>query len=85
MDKANPVSTPLDPNEKLIALKDDDFNNKCTEVPYREAVECLMYLIFCTRPDICIAVSKVYRFLSNPSKQLLNEFSDIFVVLLIMV
>ncbi|KAH9779716.1 hypothetical protein KPL71_007813 [Citrus sinensis] len=35
-------------------------------VPYAEAVGSLMYVMLCTRPDICFAVGMVNRYQSNP-------------------
>ena len=34
--------------------------------PYASAVRSLMYVMLCTRPDICYAVGMVSRFQSNP-------------------
>ena len=36
--------------------------------PYRSVVGSLMYLLVCTRPDICQAVSEFSRFNNNPGK-----------------
>ncbi|XP_070010731.1 secreted RxLR effector protein 161-like [Nicotiana tabacum] len=38
-------------------------------VPYASTVESLMYVILCTRPDICFAVGIVSRFQSNPGRE----------------
>ncbi|GAB2268687.1 hypothetical protein Dimus_038729 [Dionaea muscipula] len=38
-------------------------------VPYTSAVGSLMYVMLCTRPDICFAVGMVSRFQSNPGKE----------------
>ena len=35
-------------------------------IPYASAVGCLMYVMLCTRPDICYAVGIVSRYQSNP-------------------
>ena len=35
-------------------------------VPYASAVGSLMYVMLCTRPDICYVVGVVSRFQSNP-------------------
>ena len=35
-------------------------------VPYASVVGSLMYVVMCTRPDICFAVGLVSRFQSNP-------------------
>ena len=38
-------------------------------VPYAEAVGSLMYVMLCTRPDICFAVGMVSRYQSNPGPE----------------
>ena len=35
-------------------------------IPYALAVGILMYVMLCTRPDICFAVGVVNRYQSNP-------------------
>ena len=49
---------------------DDDENSPTLDgdVPYRQAVGCLMYLMTCTRPDIACAVSMVSKYLSHPRR-----------------
>lgn len=64
MKDAKPAVTPSDPNQKLsIAMlnPEEDVGN----IPYQEAVGCLLYLVQCTRPDIAFAVSDVSRFNSK--------------------
>ncbi|XP_075076347.1 secreted RxLR effector protein 161-like [Nicotiana tabacum] len=38
-------------------------------VPYVSAVGSLMYVMLCTRPDICFVVGMVSRFQSNPGRE----------------
>ena len=38
-------------------------------VPYASAVDSLMYVMLCTRPDICHAVGLVSRYQSNPGPE----------------
>ena len=38
-------------------------------VPYASAVESLMYVILCTRQDICYAMGVMSRFQSNPGPE----------------
>ena len=74
------VSTPIDPSIKLVKLKESEEELKCLDAPYREAVGCLMYLMICTRPDICLAISKVSMFCQILLKyigQLLKGFLNI--------
>lgn len=39
------------------------------DIPYREAVGCLMYLAVATRPDITYAVNYASQFLERPGQQ----------------
>lgn len=57
MTNCNPVpvpSTPDDPNQIEGELLNE-------EIPYKEAIGCLMYLVTCTRPDIAHAVGLASR------------------------
>jgi hypothetical protein len=38
-------------------------------VPYASACGSLMYVMLCTRPDICFAIGMVSRYQSNPSQE----------------
>ena len=65
-------STPLAPGLKLsktMAPLTDTEKHAMVNVPYREAVGSLMYLMMCTRPDIAAAVQYVSRFSSNTRRQ----------------
>ena len=42
---------------------------KMKEVPYASAVGSLMYVMLCTRPDICFAVGMVSKYQSNPGQE----------------
>ena len=58
------VSTPLDPNVKLIKLLDMEHY----DIPdYRSAISSLMYMAIGTRPDISFAVQHLSQFMSNPA------------------
>jgi len=64
MDKSNPVTTPIlkeDTNLKIELNKSD--------IPYREVVGALMYLMCGSRPDLAYAVSVVSRKLDNPNNE----------------
>jgi len=37
-----------------------------SNVPYASAIGSLMYVMLCTRPNICFAVGLVSRYQSNP-------------------
>ena len=71
MKNAKSVSTPLANHFKLSkrsCLTTDEEKKKMVVVPYSSAVESLMYVMVCIRPNIAHAVGVVSRFLSNPSK-----------------
>ncbi|GJS93475.1 zinc finger, CCHC-type containing protein [Tanacetum coccineum] len=57
----SPVSTSMDPIEKLMP------NTGLLE--YSRAIGCLMYAMTSTRPDIAYAVGRLSKFTSNPSRQ----------------
>ena len=58
------VSTPLDPNVKLIKLPDTEHY----DIPdYRSTISSLMYAAIGTRPDISFAVQYLSQFMSNPA------------------
>ncbi|XP_070010450.1 secreted RxLR effector protein 161-like [Nicotiana sylvestris] len=42
---------------------------KMKAVPYASAMGSLMYVMLCTRPDICFVVGVVSRFQSNPGRE----------------
>ena len=64
MADCNAVSTPLDPNIKLVPLPE---NEAPADVPYAAAVGSLMYAAVGTRPDIAFAVQTLSQFSSRPS------------------
>ena len=69
MENAKPVSTPLANHFRLSTTqcpKIDDDVQDMSKVPYASAVECLMYAIVYTKPDLTQTVSTVSKFLSNP-------------------
>jgi hypothetical protein len=67
-----PASTPADAG--LVLTSDmcpttDDMKSQMSNVPYRECVGALNYLVTCTRPDLAFSVGAVSAFLSNPGRQ----------------
>ncbi|CAM8879912.1 unnamed protein product [Rhodiola kirilowii] len=71
MVQAKPVLTPVASHFKLS--KDQEPQTKeelayMENVPYSNAVGCLMYAMVCTRPDIAHGVSLVSRHMANPGK-----------------
>ena len=65
LDNAAPVSTPADPNVRLLKATDsDEIDN---EFPYRTAIGSLLFLARGTRPDISFAVAYTARFCEKPT------------------
>ncbi|GKB14103.1 zinc finger, CCHC-type containing protein [Tanacetum coccineum] len=60
-----PVSTPTDTSEKLMPNN----GQAVSQLEYSRVIDCLMYAMTCTRPDIDFAVGKLSRYTSNPSTQ----------------
>ena len=58
-----PVSTPMDPQRKLVP----NDGRKIDQLQYAKVIGCLMYIMTCTRPDIAYAIGKLSRYTSNPS------------------
>ena len=61
-----PVNTPLELGMKLTLNMGDDFETG--NLPYREVVWSLMYLMQGRRPDLAAAVAIVSRFCHKPGK-----------------
>lgn len=40
-----------------------------TQLEYASAIECLIYLMQCIRPDIPFVVNKMSKFISNPNSE----------------
>ena len=69
MKNSNPVKTPQDPGLKLVkGMCGGGCNHEETmaNIPYRNAVGCLMYLMVGTRPDLAAAVRILSQFASDP-------------------
>ncbi|GJY50122.1 zinc finger, CCHC-type containing protein [Tanacetum coccineum] len=63
-ENCSPVSTPMDPVEKLMP----NTGKPVDQLEYSRAIGCLMYAMTSTRPDIAYAVGRLSRFTSNPSR-----------------
>nr|GEW86899.1 zinc finger, CCHC-type [Tanacetum cinerariifolium] len=61
----SPVSTPMDPVEKLKL----NTGKPMDQLEYLRAIGCLMYAMTSTRPNIAYVVGRLSRFTSNPSRQ----------------
>jgi hypothetical protein len=81
MDKCKVSSTPLCPKMKLSVKQGPADNNeraRMAEVPYREAIGSLMYLMVSTRPDLAQAVGILSRFLNDPGETHWTEVKRVF-------
>jgi len=65
MQNRNPAKTPFPDTTQLHKRRDDE--NKAYETLYREIISSIGYLPTYTRPDLAFAVSKLSRYLSDPS------------------
>ena len=72
MEYCSSLGTPLQPGEKLASEqepKSEGEKKEMENVPYRQAVGSLMYLMVSTRPDLAAAVGIVSRYFNNPGKK----------------
>lgn len=66
----NAIKTPMDVNAVIQAnVANEGKQLPAANVPYRELIGSLMYLSVGTRPDIAFAVSKLSKYLANPSNE----------------
>ena len=79
MDECNPVRSPesgLTLSKDQCPESDEDISTM-QKVPYREAVGMLMFLMICTRPDLCHSIKMVAQFLNNPGVEHWNAVKRI--------
>ena len=67
MDDANPVSTPMDPNDKIKPNPDGNEGSRSNS--YAKLLGELQFLTNATRPDIAYTVNKLSAYTANPSLQ----------------
>uniref|UniRef100_A0A2A4JA71 Integrase catalytic domain-containing protein n=1 Tax=Heliothis virescens TaxID=7102 RepID=A0A2A4JA71_HELVI len=65
MTESKPMKTPIEVNAKFEKGENEDNEN----IPYRQAIGCLLYLAQATRPDIGFSVNKLSTYVSNPGRQ----------------
>ena len=65
MDQSKSVATPIEPRLNLDRNTDED----PADVPYREVIGSLMYLMLGSRPDLCYAVNYLSRFQDKPTQE----------------
>ena len=74
--EAKTISTPADPNVKL--LKDDGCSKKVDPIRYQSMVGSLLHAARATRPDIAQAVGVVSKFNAEPTEAHLTAVKRIF-------
>ena len=77
MDKAHPLSTPmvvrlLDVKKDTFRPQEDGEKTLGPEVPYLSAIGSLMYLAYCTRPNIAFSVNLLVRYSSASTRRYWN-------------
>ncbi|KAF2357272.1 Reverse transcriptase RNA-dependent DNA polymerase [Trinorchestia longiramus] len=71
MSDCNPKSIPCDPSANKLDVSSDS-KNLCDPKLFREIVGSLIYLMTCTRPDICNVVTLLSQHLTCPTNAHLN-------------
>src|SRR5215469_13421401 len=69
MKDCKPIDTPVVKGETLsldMCPKTQSEKDSMKNIPYASAVGSLMYLMLCTRPDLCYAVGLISRYQTNP-------------------
>lgn len=64
MENSNAVGTPLNVGDNTTRDDKHEMN-----VPYKEVIGRLMYIMLGSRPDLCYAISYLSRFQDSPTKQ----------------
>nr|GEW56937.1 zinc finger, CCHC-type [Tanacetum cinerariifolium] len=70
----SPVSTPMNPVEKLKP----NTGEPVYQLEYSRAIGCLMYAMTSTRPDIAYVVGRLSRFIINPIRQHWKAITRVF-------
>lgn len=73
MGDCKPRSTPC---ENKLTFSDGKCSN--SKHNYREMVGSLIYIMMCTRPDLCFVISKLSQFLDKPSKECFVNVKHVF-------
>lgn len=62
MDTANPIKNPNGTSLKLTKTMESDDTEDLENIPYQQAIGCLIFLMQGTRPDIAFAVNNASRY-----------------------
>ena len=68
MHDCKPMDTPVERNLSLnldMCPKLVEEKEKMSKVPYSSAIQSLMHVMMCTRPNICYVIGLASRFQSN--------------------
>lgn len=71
MHECHPIPIPGNPAKKLtIAMcpTSPKEQEAMRDVPYRQVLGSLCYLVTCTRPDLCFITGMLSRFMQNPGQ-----------------
>ena len=69
MSECRGVVTPLEPNVKFSKAQEPstkEEEQKMEDIPYRQAIGSLMYLMVSTRPDIASSIQVFAKYMQNP-------------------
>lgn len=69
MKDCKPIDKPVAKGQNLsleVCPNTPEEKDMMSRVPYSNAIGSLMYVMMCTRPDICYAIGLVSRYQSNP-------------------
>ncbi|XP_070011328.1 secreted RxLR effector protein 161-like [Nicotiana tabacum] len=72
MQDCKPINTPISRGEALsrrMCPQNPQEKEQMRKIPYANAIGCLMYVMMCTRPDICCVIGLVSRYQSDPGQQ----------------
>ena len=64
-----PVPAPLEPNVKFSKSQEpstEEDMKRMEDIPYRQAIGSLMYLIVSTRPDLASSIQVLAKYMQNP-------------------
>ena len=65
MENSKPVATPMERNGIRPSTSARDL---LKNIPYRQAIGSIMYLMICTRPDLAFAVGKLSQYSESPKE-----------------
>ena len=67
MKACKPVTTPLEPKNKLVKLKDGE--EAVNAMDYQAPIRCLTYAMTMTRPDLAASLGVLEKFMSYPGNE----------------